>query len=467
MSGAIAPLWPFRALPARMTTPERGNPPMGLILIVAVIAAMLLLNALFVAAEFAAVSSSKPKVAAMEEDGKPQAAYLARTISDDRRMDRYIAGAQVGITVTSLVVGFYGQQALTPYLEPLVGGVLPGGIAAAAAIAPILLIGLTILQVIFGELFPKSIAVRAPEKTARLTARPMRWSLVVLGPFITILNGSAMAVMRWLGLDRPKERSDGHDNEELRQLIADSLRGGAIGRSSHEMLRHVLSFQDRILREVMEPRLRMQVLTAGSPAAPALRRVLETPYTRFPVLDGTDANTPTGFVHVRDLDELARERPDAAIDDVVRPVDLLPETLSLAEAWTRMQRRGDAIALVFNEYGVVSGLVTVEDLVEEIVGEVVDEFDEEEPRIRRADGRVVLRGDMAVDEVNHRFGLDLPGEGVDTLSGLAALSLGVEDAARGTGIDLGGVRFTVERMENGLPRLLSFVPRDKQAEAAE
>ncbi len=371
-------------------------------------------------------------------------------------MDRYVAGAQVGITVSSLVIGFYGQRALMPYLSPLIEAWAPSGMALAAIGAPAILIFLTVLQVIFGELFPKSIAVRAPEKIARLTARPMRWSLLLLGPFVTLLNGSAFLVMRLLGLDKPKEAGDEHSHEELRQLITESLKGGAIKESSHDMLRQVLAFQERTVWEVMEPRPRMKTLPPGMTAAPALRAMLETPYTRFPVIDCTDTEMPSGFVHIRDLHHLVSERPDAPVSEILRPLEVIPDRLTLSEAWTRLHEREAAIAVVFNEYGVVSGLVSVEDLIEEIVGEVVDEFDEEEPLVRREGGRVVLRGDLHVDAVNRRFSLDLPEEDAATLSGLAALHLGVEDARKGKEIAIGEVSFRVESVENGLPRLLSF-----------
>ncbi len=309
---------------------------------------------------------------------------------------------------------------------------------------------------IFGELFPKSIAVRAPETTARITARPMRWSLLLLGPFVTLLNGSAFLVMRWCGLDKPKEAGDEHSHEELRQLITESLRGGAIEKGSHDMLRQVLAFQERTVWEVMEPRPRMKTLAPGMTAAPALRAMLKTPYTRFPVIDGTDTEKPSGFVHIRDLHVLAEERPEAPVSEILRPLELIPDTLTLSEAWTHLHDREAAFAVVFNEYGVVSGLVSVEDLIEEIVGEVVDEFDEEEPLVRRDGGRVVLRGDLHVDEINRRFALGLPEDEAATLSGLAALHLGVEDARKGSEIGIGGIAFRIESVENGLPRLLSF-----------
>lgn len=431
---------------------------MALLFIVLVIAAMLLGNALFVAAEFAAVSASKPKLKSQADDERPEAGYIHDTTTDEYRMDRYIAGAQVGITVTSLVIGFYGQRALLPYLTPAFEAWLPSGVAVAAVGAPLVLILLTVLQVIFGELFPKSIAVRAPERTARATARPMRWSLLLLGPFITLLNGSAFVVMRWLGLDKPKEAGDEHSHDELRQLINDSLKGGAIEKSSHEMLRQVLAFQERTVWEVMEPRRRVKSLDPGATAGPALARMLKTPFTRFPVIDGTDTQQPSGFVHIRDLHELAEDRPDAPVQEILRPLEVFPDSLTLSEAWTRLHEAEAAFALVFNEYGVVSGLVSVEDLVEEIVGEVVDEFDQEEPLVSRRGDRVTLRGDLKVDEINHRFGLDLPEEDAATLSGLAALHLGVEDARRGAEIAIGQTAFRIESVENGLPRLLSFAP---------
>ena len=439
---------------------------MGLLVIVLIICAMLLANAFYVAAEFAAVSSSKPKLEAQAGDGIAEAGYIEATVSDEHRMDRYIAGAQVGITLTSLVIGFYGQRALMPYVKPLIDSWLPGGVASAVITAPLILVVLTILQTVFGELFPKSIAVRAPELTARRTARPMRWSLFVLGPFITLLNGSAIWIMRRLGMDKPKESGDEHSHDELRQLIADSLEGGVIERSAHEMLHQVLSFRDRTVREVMEPRARMKMMTSDLTAGAALARMLATPFTRFPVIDGFETERPVGLINVRDLYDLAQDDPQASIASVVHPVPVLPDNLTLAEAWSRLEAERAPLAVVFNEYGIISGLASMEDLIEEIIGEVVDEFDEEEPRIRHRNDRTVLRGDLPVREINRKFGFRLPEHQADTVSGLVALELGVEDAKRGAKVTVADVSLVVESVENGLPRLVSFRkdkadPKDK------
>ncbi|RFC63691.1 HlyC/CorC family transporter [Fulvimarina endophytica] len=429
---------------------------MALIVIILVILAMLLANAFYVAAEFAAVSASKPKLEAKAEDGNANAAYLTKTVTDEYRMDRYIACAQIGITLSSLVIGVYAQRALLPYVGPPLDSVLPEGWSSAVLGAPIILIVLTSLQVIFGELFPKSIAVRAPERVATGTARPMRWSLFVLGPFISLLNGSALFVMRRIGLDKPKETGDEHSHDELRQLIEDSLEGGVIKRDAHEMLRQVLSFQDRTVGEVMAPRARMKFLSRRPKAGEALRQMLATPFTRFPVIEGSETEKPDGYVHLRDVYDLAERDPEASLDTIVRPVQLLPDSLPLSEAWQRLEESRESIAVVFNEYGIVSGLVTVEDLVEEIIGEVVDEFDKEQPRMEVAGERIVLRGDLLTPEVNHKFGLDLPEDQADSISGLVALRLGVEDVRTGSTVEIDGVAFTVESVENGLPRLLSM-----------
>ncbi|MDY8107568.1 hemolysin family protein [Fulvimarina sp. 2208YS6-2-32] len=438
---------------------------MAFFVIILVICAMLLGNAFYVAAEFAAVSASKPKLEAKAEDGNAEARFLERTVTDEYRMDRYIACAQVGITLTSLVIGVYGQRALMPYVGPPLDEMLPDGWTSAVVGAPLILIVLTTLQVIFGELFPKSIALRSPERTAMGTARPMRWSLFVLGPFISLLNGSAIFVMRRLGLDKPKEAGDEHSHDELRQLIEDSLEGGEIKRDAHEMLRQVLAFQDRTVSEVMVPRVRVKFMTPEPSAAEALRQMLATPFTRFPVIDNAQNERPVGFVHIREVFELSRRDPDASIEGIIRPVQTLPDSLTLAEVWSRLDDSRATIAVVFNEYGIVSGIVSVEDLVEEIIGEVVDEFDEEAPRIHRRDDRVVLRGDLPVREVNRTFAFQLPEDRADSMSGLIGLKLGVKDGKRGSKVAIGGVDFTVESVENGLPRLVSFPSAATSVEA--
>ncbi|MGB3763116.1 MAG: hemolysin family protein, partial [Ornithinimicrobium sp.] len=299
---------------------------MGLVIVFIVITAMLAANAFYVAAEFAAVSASKPKLSSKAKDGRREADYIEKTVTDEYRMDRYIACAQVGITLTSLVIGFYGQRALAPYLTPLLDGVLPAGIVATAVVAPLLLVVLTMLQVILGELFPKSIALRNPETVAFKTARPMRWSLLVLGPFISLLNGSAIWIMRRFGLDKPKESGEEHSHEELRAVISESLEGGVIGRSAHEMLRQVLAFEERTVAGVMQPRSQIVALAPETTAADALPTMVDAPFTRFPLFRTDDIDQPAGFVHLRDVHAADGTTP---LSDIAREIDLVPDTLTL------------------------------------------------------------------------------------------------------------------------------------------
>jgi len=432
-----------------------------LTIILLVILVLVTVNALYVAAEFAAVGARRTRISELATNGDRVAQRLLPIMEDHQQLDRYIAACQIGITLSSIVVGFYGQAQLAPYIQPLLsslGGLQDGAVAAISVI--LILVVLTLVQVVFGELLPKSVALRYPERLALATMRPMKWSLFVLRPFIAVLNGSAFAIMRAFGVSVTSEHSHVHSPEELEVLFRESARGGLIDAGEREMLQNVLHLQDRLARQIMVPRNRMDMVSIDGQPADVYRTVLASPHTRFLVFEGT-SDTIVGVLHLKDLALAVRQNAEQTLQPLVREVLLLPETVSVSELWEQMRQTKHHLVVLFDEYGGVSGLVTLEDVLEEVFGELQDEFDQEtEPVQYKPDGRIYLRADLLVSAVSSRFSVSLP-EDADTIGGLVLGRL--EGAPRvGDEVSLGQVVFRVEATDDHGIRQVSMLATEDQ-----
>jgi putative hemolysin len=382
-----------------------------------VIAVMVAVNALFVAAEFATVGSRRSRVQEDAEAGNGAAARLLSILSNPQRLDNYVAACQIGITLSSLVAGAYGQAQMTPLLEPALGSV--GGRGAAVLIV---LVAITAVQVVLGELLPKTAALRYPEKLAMGTLLPMRVSQFVFRPLVAVFNGSAFRLMRLWNLQVDHSHAHVHSPEELEGLYRASAKGGLIDASERDMLAGILNVDDRLVREIMTPRPRLVTVAGTTSAGTALAGLAGGAHTRFPVT-GPDDDI-TGIVHLRDLFVQARDDPGRPVADLARPVVAVTEVLTVPKLWRILREEQQHCALVVNEYGDVAGLVTLEDAIEEIFGEVQDEFDVEDEPITRTGGRVSVRGDVLTSRIEDEFGLTLAVDGVDTVGGLLWHHLG-------------------------------------------
>lgn len=414
----------------------------------AIILVMVAINALYVAAEFATVGARRSRVQEQADRGDRAAKVLSGIQRDPARLDGYVASCQIGITLSSLVAGAYGQAQLTPVFQEWFG-------AASPAVSIIVVLTLvTSLQVVLGELLPKSAALRYPESLAKATLAPMRISQVLFRPLVAIFNGSAFALMKWWGLKSERGHAHVHSPEELVGLYGESAAGGLIDVAERDMLAGVLNVERRMVREIMTPRRRLVAIHAGVTVAEALETVLESPYTRFPVEARDDV---LGVVHLRDLYRKAVGEPDAVVDDVMRPIVAIAETLSVPKLWTRLGEERRHTAFVVNEFGSIIGMVTLEDAIEEIVGEVRDEFDEEQEPITVADGRAVVRGDVLDDTIADRFGLDVRVPDIDTVGGLVWHALGrLPEVNDETVLEPAGLVVRVDEMDGREVRWISF-----------
>ncbi|HEX6385831.1 MAG TPA: hemolysin family protein [Anaerolineae bacterium] len=415
---------------------------------IVVVALMVGLNALYVAGEFAAVSARKTRIVQSANAGNRLAKVLLPVLEDPHRLDNYIAASQVGITLSSIVLGIYGQRQVAPLLEPLLLYLpfLDEQVAAAGVAAVLILILFTTLQVVLGELVPKSLAIQYPEQVALSTALPMRWSADwILRPLIIVLNGSGALLLKLLGVSPGAGHQHVHSPEEIQLLIQQSYKGGLLDARGQELLTNAFRIGDVTIGEIDVPRTRMVAISVETPAGEALRIAVDSRHTRIPVYEG-HIDQVVGFVHVKDLFRLHQATAGQGdIGRIVRKVSFVPETAPLKEVSNTLSREENYLAIVINEFGGTVGMVTREDLVEELFGEIRDEFDEaEEPLISPAgEYEYVVRGEAPITYLNTRFGLSLPAGGIHTIGGLVLSRLNRVPEI-GDAVEINGVEMRVE-----------------------
>jgi CBS domain containing-hemolysin-like protein len=389
---------------------------MNVVFVLLLILVMVGFNALYVAAEFATVGSRRSRVQETAETGSGSATGLIDILRDPKRLDNYVAACQIGITLSSLVAGAYGQAQLVPLFQEQFGN------ASRTIAVVVVLLFITSLQVVLGELLPKTVALRYPETLAIGTLTPMRISQWLLRPLVAVFNGSAFAIMRRLGLHIDHSHSHVHSPTELAGLYRDSAAGGLIDSDERRMLTGALAVTNRVVREIMTPRRRLVTIEASTPIADALAELSASPYSRFPVTaDGEDI---VGLVTLRDL-FLANEKGTAAtVAEVAHEPMVVSDVFQVPPLMNAFAQRGIHVAIVVNEFGSISGLVTREDALEEVFGEFFDEFDDEPDPITVIGSEVSVRGDVLLTVLNERFDLALPVDPTDTVSGYVWHHLG-------------------------------------------
>jgi CBS domain containing-hemolysin-like protein len=403
---------------------------------------LLLFSALYVAAEFSAVSVRRARVRQRAEQGSGNAARLLHVLEDPRRLDRYISASQVGITITSLAVGAFAQATiavgLIPVLRSLLG--ISQGAAVSAATALVLLV-LTGLQMVLSELVPKYLALARPTQVALFTVLPMKWSLTMFSPFLDVLNGSAAAVLRLFGIAEPASRHI-HSPEEIDLLFVESREGGLLEPDEQRRLRRALQLGILRARHLMVPRNQIAAIEVSTPLAEVMRIVADSPYTRLPVYR-EDVDDVIGVLHTRDLFVRALSGRIESIEPLLRPILQVPESVTADQLLARMREGHTHQAVLLDEFGGVSGLVTLDDVLTEVMGEVGDELKGDEPGPERLpDGRVRLPGWLRLDEAEPWLGAYLEGES-DTLGGRVTEALGHVPAV-GERVRIDGVDFQVE-----------------------
>jgi len=399
-------------------------PIMNVFLVFIILAVLIALNGLFVSAEFSTVSSRPSRMSAFAEAGSKPAAAMLRIVENPKLLDAYVATCQVGITISSLVLGFFGQSELSGYLSPLL---LAWGdfseTAAEALSAAIILVVLSIVQVLIGELVPKNVGMLYPERLSILTFHPMRWSEIFFRPLNTLFNGSGFAIMRLLGIEPSVEHGHKHSPEEISILVEESRAGGKINPEEHRLLKNTLSLRDSMVRQVMIPRSRMLAVTADTPPNELLALMANSPYSRAPIYTNSIDNI-SGIVHLRDL-LCFQSNAGSDLSQIIRQVPFFPETTPVKEVFRVLQNKNFQVAIILDEYGGTAGMVTLEDLLEQIFGNFQDEFDPESVNMWVTKGnRIWMRGTTPIHFFNSLFDASLPADSVDTLGGLVLNKIG-------------------------------------------
>lgn len=333
----------------------------------AVILGLILVTALYVAAEFAAVGVRRSRLRRLAEDGNTLAAGLLPLVEDPRELDRYIAASQIGITLGSLVLGAYGQATLSSVVEPWVAawGIDPAASASTAAV--VVLISLTVIGVILGELVPKSLALQYPTESALATYLPMKWSLRVFAPFIALLNGSGILLLRVLGIHNAGHRHI-HSPEEIDLLIAESRDGGLLEPQEHVRLHRALKLGLRTAGQLMVPRDRIAALGADASLEQVVEAVLASPYTRLPVYRGTIDNI-VGVIRTKEVVlQYVAHGARARVESLIRPVIRVRQDLAADKLLSHMREQRSHQAIVVDQGGRVAGLITLEDVLAHLLG---------------------------------------------------------------------------------------------------
>ena len=423
-----------------------------------VIVVLVLINTLYVAAEFSAVSVRRSRLEELARSGNRAARLLTTVIRDPAALDRYVAACQIGITVSSLVLGAYGQATVARPLAPRLSSAfgLDGGTAESVSVIGVL-IALTVLQVIVGELVPKSIALQHPTRTALVTALPMRASLWLLRWFIAVLNGSGVKILRWMGMAPEGSHRHIHSPEELELLIAESRDGGLLEPQEHQRLHQALRLALRSAGQLMVPRPAVAGLDLQWPSARILDAVIASPYTRLPVYDGS-IDRALGVVHVRDVaTTFARVRNLDSLRRKIRPVPAVSESMPADQLLRTLRDARSHHALVVDEYGAVAGLITLQDVVAELLGEVRDEFQAGVGVIQTLpDGRLRLSGQLSLADAPDWLGRCWRSE-AHTVAGHVIRAV-KRLPQQGERLNVGGVEIEIERLEGHVPATLIVTP---------
>ncbi|TEB14209.1 Magnesium and cobalt efflux protein CorC [Pelotomaculum sp. FP] len=381
---------------------------------------LVFLNGLFVAAEFSFVKVRPTRLAQLVAEGNPRAKSARICVEN---IDAYLSVCQLGITLSSLGLGWLGEPVAAKLLEPLlhaIGVTAPTAVHSISFIVAFILV--TFLHVVFGELVPKSLAIQRAENITLWLAGLMRMFFYPFYPGIVVFNGTANRILRLLGIQPASEHEESHSEEELQMLVSESYKGGHLDKNEWRLLQNVFEFERRVAREVMLPRPEVVFLDKRKPLEENLEIARKTEHTRFPLIDG-DSDHVVGLVHIKDLFKLPA---GSSIDQVERNIMMVPEGLPLDRMLREFQQNHQHMALVVDEYGGTSGIITMENVLEELVGEIQDEFDQESPQVTtEKEGTFIVDGRMLLEEASEMFCLKVDEEEeYDTLGGFVFGKLG-------------------------------------------
>ncbi|QKG85167.1 HlyC/CorC family transporter [Kroppenstedtia pulmonis] len=419
-----------------------------------VVILLVFLNGFFVASEFAIVKVRATRIAQLSAEGHRQAKAAQKVIA---KMDAYLSATQLGITLASLGLGWIGEPAIARLIvEPILNALpleIPQWLVSTFSFTIAFAI-ITFMHIVLGEMAPKSLAIRRSEGTTLWTATPLDWFYKLFYPVITLLNGAANMILRWVGVgEMIPEHQQAHTEEEIRMMVAQSHKSGIIDQTELSLFDNIFEFTDRVAREVMVPRVDMVCLYTDDDIERSIETIKQDRHTRFP-LCREDKDDIVGIVHIRHIYEKMLDGGKPELTQLVRPAVLVPETMEIKDVLRMLQKNRSEMAIVVDEYGGTAGLVTTEDIIEEIVGEIQDEFDDEKPFFQPSGQETSIDARLLIEEVNDYFSTDIEDPDNDTIGGWVFSQL-QEVPEVGDEVFYDNLKFTVQEIDQrSVSRLL-------------
>ncbi len=404
----------------------------------------ILANGVFVATEFAIVKVRPTQLAELAAAGSRRARMARRIV---KRLDSYLSATQLGVTLASLALGWVGEPAFESLIEPRLAGLgvfaLPVSHSIAATIAFILI---TSLHIIFGELAPKYIAIDKTVSTALWTAHLLRGFYLIAFPVIWVLNQTSRVLLAVIGINPANDNEVAHSQEELRLILVRSEKAGVLSEENREIIEGVFQFSKRTARQIMVPRTDVVVLSITRTIEENLEIIRTTRHTRYPLCDGTLDRT-IGLIHVKDLMLAQLRGPGRTLQELKRDVLFVPENSTVEALLSQFIEHKTHMAVVLDEYGGASGIVSLENITEELFGQIQDEFDRERPEIEPlGSGRYRVRGDYLIEDLADRLKVDVGDPDEETIGGYVAAKIGRE-VTPGDHVQLGDLSIQVIEAE--------------------
>lgn len=416
------------------------------------------LTAFFVASEFAVVKIRVSRIDQIIAEGNKKAVLAKKVVTD---LDYYLSACQLGITVTALGLGALGKPTVERLLYPVFDYLnIPGSIASVASYA-IAFIFVTFLHVVVGEMAPKTLAIQYAEKMTMLLAAPLYWFGKIMYPFIWALNGASRILLRGFGV-KPAEHDQAYSEDELRIIMNQSFEGGEINQTKLAYMNNVFSFDERVAKDIMVPRTELITLDKDMQYTEIIRILDKYNYSRYPVTEAADKDRIIGVVNVKKMLPYIVAKKEIKMEDFIRKLPHVIENTRIQDAMIKMQQQQVHMAVVIDEYGGTSGILTMEDILEEIVGEIRDEFDADEVADiqRTGDHEYLINGRVLLNELVEQFGFTFEGdEEMDTIGGWIQYQKGTT-VEIGDVIEHGEFVWTVAEMDNYQIKqvILQYVP---------
>lgn len=388
-----------------------------------VILFLLLANGFFVASEFALVSVRQTRISQLANEGNSTAKITVKALKE---LDKYIAATQLGITIASIGLGWVGEATIAKLIQPLFDFLpyVSKTIATHTIAVAISFILITVLHVVIGELMPKSIALQFPEKTTLVVTRPLVFIAKLFTPFIFLLNGLGNFLLKLFRIPPAHPSHSVYSEEELHMIIDASYKGGVLNETENFILKNTLKFTDLLAKQIMVPRCNVVSIPINIESDKLEEILLENQYSRYPVYEGNFDNI-IGILHVKDLYPYNMKSEKISIENVLKKPLLVPETMTTDVLLQNFKDNKTEIAVVMDEFGGMSGIISLEDVLEEILGDVQDEFDDEEQDMKKiSENKYIVNGLLRIDEFFKCFHIEQQEDEVETVGGFVQKSLG-------------------------------------------